>query len=215
MLDYTYFFFELFAFICCLYAYRKLDGEFKIFLPFLAFVVVYELANIYNLLLWHHTNAWCNNLEGIVELAVYGWFMASLDKRKAYRKRVYITVATGIIISLIDIFFIQSFWTLSTLAILLQNIILGTLVCVYFYNLLYNSDEYPDLLRFPPFLTTVGLLLYSLANLFYYGTFDYLMAQKNYHLFMLAHLVCEISCIFIYSLLGAAFLCFSRTKKLS
>jgi hypothetical protein len=217
MLFYSYFFFELFAFLCCVYAYRKLDSNFKIFLPFLAFVVVYEFICIFfmKLILLHHSNAWSGNIEGIVELVVYGNFMASLDKRKAYRKKVYFAVAVGIAIALADILFIHSFWTLATTSILAQNIILASLVCIYFYNLFNNPNEYHDLLRFPPFLATLGLLLYSLANLFYYATFDYLLTKNNYHFFMIAHWAIEISCGFIYTLLGISFLCFSRTRKLS
>ncbi|MDB5003441.1 MAG: hypothetical protein JWQ34_1666 [Mucilaginibacter sp.] len=215
MLYYNYFYAELLALASCMYAYRKLDSNFKIFLPFLAFVVIYEFANIYNLLLWHHTNVWSVNFEEIVELAVYGRFMASLDKRKTYRNKVYITIAAGIIISLIDVFFIQGFWSLGTIAIVLKNTILAVLVCIYYYNLLNNADDYPDLLGFPPFLATMGLLLYSLANFFYFAFFDYLVRKNNYVFLKLAQVIPQIGCILIYLLLSISFLCFLRTKKLS
>lgn len=214
---YLYFFFELFAFACCVYAYKKLDRNFKIFLPFLAFVVVYEFLNIFFLkfLLLHHSNAWCNNLEGIVELLVYGQFMTSLDERKPHKNRVRIAVALGLLITLIDIFFIHSFWTLATIAIIAQNIILAALAFIYLVSLFNHADEYPDLLRFPPFLATIGLLLYSLTSYFYYATFDILLAKNNYQFFMIAHLIAEVGCAFIYTFLGFAFLCFTRVKKLS
>jgi hypothetical protein len=216
MLYYIYFYFELFAFISCLYCYKRLDSNFKIFLPFLAFIVIYEFINMnyLHLLLWHHTNAWCNNVEVIIELAVYGWFMASLDKRKAYRKKVHIAVAASIAITLVDIFFIQGFWSLSTIAIILKNTLLAILVCVYYYNLLNNVNEHQDLLNFPPFLVTVGLLLYSLTNFFFYAFFNYLVYRNNYHFLKLAQVIPQISCIFIYSPLGVAFLCFLRPRKL-
>ena len=213
---YLYFFFELFAFICCVYAYKNLDSNFKIFLPFLAFVVVYEFTNMFFLkfLLLHHSNAWCNNLEGIVELLVYGQFMASLEKQKQYKRRMYLAVVICLLITLIDIFFIHSFWTLATVAISAQNIILATMAFVYLYNLFNHSDEYPYLLSFPPFLVAIGLLLYSLTGYLYSATFDSLLAKNNYHFFMIAHFVCEISCVFIYTFLGISFLCFTRSKKL-
>jgi len=215
MLDYLYFFFELLALISCAYSYKKLDQNFKIFLPFLVFIVIYEFANIYNWLNWHNTNAWCSNFEGIVELVVYGWFMASLDKRKQYRKKVYITVAAGIVITFVDMFFIQGFWNLGTIAIVIQNTILATLVCIYYHNLLNNNDEYLNLLRYPPFYATIGLLFYSLANFFYYAVFSYMLYKNNYYFYILARVITDIGCIFIYSLLAVSFLCFSRTKKLS
>ncbi|MDR6941925.1 hypothetical protein J2W55_001767 [Mucilaginibacter pocheonensis] len=215
MLNSLYFFFELFAFICCLYAYKKLDRNFKIFLPFLAFIVIFEFANMYDWLMWRHTNAWCYNFEGIIELTIYGWFMASLDKRRSYRKKVYMAIVAGIAITLIDIFLIQGFWTLATISIVVQNTILATLVCIYYYNLVNNSDEYLDLLSYPPFYTTIGLLFYTLTNFFYYAFFSYMLYVKNYHFYMVAKVICDIGCVFIYSLLAVSFLCFSRTKKLS
>jgi len=214
MLDYLYFVFELLAFISCAYFYKSLDKNFRIFLPFLAFVVIYEYANMYNLLMWHNTNAWCNNFEGIIELIVFGQFMASLDKRKAYRRKVHIAIAAGIAITLIDMF-IQGFWTYGTIAIVFQNTIIATLVCIYYYNLINNSDEYLDLLSYPPFYATIGLLFYSLANFFFYAFFSYMMYVKNYHFYMVAKVICDMGCVFLYSLLAVSFLCFSRTKKLS
>lgn len=210
-----YFFFELFAFICCAYAYRKLDSNFKILLPFLTFVVIYEFINIFfmKLILLHHSNAWCGNMEGVVELVVYGQFMASLDKRKAYKRRVYIAIATGITITIIDILFIHSFWTSTTVAFLSQNIILANMALVYLSNLLSHSDKYPNLFRFPPFLVATGLLLYSLTCFFHSVTFDNLLAKNNYHFFMIAYLVNEMGCAFIYTFLGLAFLRFTRVKS--
>ena len=215
MLDYLYFFFELLALISCVYSYKKLDQNFKIFLPFLIFIVVYELANIFGWLMWNHTNAWCNNMEGIVELVVYGRFMASLDKRRLYRKRVYTAVVAGSVITLIDMFFIQGFWNLGTIAIVLQNTLIATLVCIYYHNLINNTDEYLDLLRYPPFYATIGLLFYSLANFFYFAVFSYMQYKNNYNFYILARVITDIGCIFIYSLLAVSFLCFSKTKKLS
>lgn len=215
MLDYLYFVFELLAFISCLRFYKKLDQNFRIFLPFLSFVIIYEYVNLFNWLNWHNTNAWCNNFEGIIEMIVFGQFMASLDKRKAYRKKVYIAIAAGIVLTLIDMFFIQGFWTLGTIAIVVQNTILATLVCIYYYNLINNSDEYLDLLSYPPFYATIGLLFYALTNFFYYAFFSYMMYVNNYHFYLVAKVICDVGCIFLYSLLAVSFLCFSRTKKLS
>jgi hypothetical protein len=212
-----YFIFELFALVCCAYAYKKLDNNFKIFLPFLVFIVIYEFINIYDikLLLWHHSNAWCNNLESFIELIVYGQFMASLDARKNYKTRIYIATTIGVIITFIDIFFIHGLWNLATVAMVAQSIMLTCMACVYLYNLFNYSDEYPDLLRFPPFLIAIALLFYSSVNYFFFAPFDNLLAKYNAHLFGIAYLAHEIGIIFLYTFLGLAFLCFLRAKKLS
>jgi hypothetical protein len=210
-----YIYFELFALICCIVSYKKLDKNFKIFLPFLVFVVIYEYVNIYNWLLWHHTNAWCNNLEGILELGVYGYLIPSFDKRKTYRKKAYLFVAAGILFSFIDYFFLQGIWHLNTIAFVLQYSIVAILVCLYYFNLVKNSDEYLDLLSYPPFYTTVGLLLYSLASFFYYCFFSYMVYKNNFHFYILAKVMPTISSLILYTLLGVSFICFSRTKKSS
>ena len=217
MLDYFANFFELFAFLSCAYAYKKLDSNFKMFLPFLTFVIVYEFINAFflNLVLRHHSNAWCNNLESLLEFLVYGRFMASLDKRKAYKRKVYITVAAGIIITFVDIFFIHGFWMLGTVAIIIQNMIRAVLVFNYYYSLVNSLDDYPDLISYPPFLATTGLVVYSLVNCFYFITFDYLVYRKNYTFPMTVYIIHELSCVFLYSLLGVSFLCFLRPKKLA
>ena len=210
-------FFELFSLLSCIYAYKKLDNNFKIFLPFLTFVVVYELINIFfmRLVLWHHTNLWCHNFEGMIELAVYGQFMASLDKRKAYRRKVYIATITGIVVILADIVFLHGFWKLATAAFTIQNIIQAVLVFSYYYNLLHNMNDYPDLITHPPFLAATGLLVYSVVNCFYFTTFDFVVYQKRYPFPMTVITIHEISITFLYTLLGVSFLCFLRPKKLA
>jgi hypothetical protein len=213
--NYLSIYFELFALISCAFCYKKLDNNFKIFLPFLVFIVLYEFANVYNWLLIHHTNAWCNSLEGIVELAVLGYFIPSLDKRASYRKKAYAFVIAGIAFSFVDFFFIQGIWQLNTIAIVLQNTILAILVCVYYYNLINNTDDHLDLLHYPPFYATIGLLFYSLTNFFYYAVFSYMVYKNNYEFYILARVLTDLGCIFIYSLLAVSFLCFLRTKKLS
>jgi hypothetical protein len=90
----------------------------------------------------------------------------------------------------------------------------AALAFIYLVSLFNHADEYPDLLRFPPFLATIGLLLYSLTSYFYYATFDILLAKNNYQFFMIAHLIAEVGCAFIYTFLGFAFLCFTRVKKI-
>src|ERR1700712_2045304 len=120
MIGFVYFLFECIAFFTCLLAYKKFDKSYRWFLPFLAFIVIYEFVNIFDWLDLHNSNAWCSNFEGIVELMLYAPFIASLDKRKLYKKKVYCITVAGILISLIDIIFIQGFYKLATIAIVLQ-----------------------------------------------------------------------------------------------
>jgi len=206
MLDYIYFYFEFLAFSVCLYTYKKLDRNFKVFLPFLAFVVVYEFANIKNWLLWHHTNAWCNNLESIIEIIIYSRFLASLDKRKEYRKKINIALCIIVVFSFIDMLFIQGLFMMNTIAMVFQYCLLTILVCLYYFNLINNVDESLDIIRYPPFWAAAGILFYALAFIFYHIAFSYMVYKQNYHFYILAHVIPNIACLILYSLLSTAFI---------
>ena len=206
MLDYIYFYFELFAFFVCLYTYKKLDRNFKVFLPFLAFIVIYEFANLKYWTLWHHTNAWCSNLETIIEIVIYTRFISALDTRKSYKKSVNIVLFIIVLFSFIDMIFIQGFFMLNTIAIVLQYSMLTVLVCLYYFKLINNVDESLDIIRHPPFWATAGILFYTLAFLFYYIAFSYMAYKQNYKFFILAQVIPNIACLILYSLLSVAFI---------
>jgi len=206
MLDYIYFYFELFSFFVCLFTYKKLDRNFKVFLPFLTFIVIYEFANLKNWMLWHNTNAWCNNLESIIEIIIYTRFISSLDKRKQYRKNVRLLLFIIVLFSFIDMIFIQGFFMMNTIAMVFQYSMLTVLVCFYYFNLINNVDENLDIMRYPPFWATAGILFYALAFMFYHVAFSYMVYKQNYHFFILARVIPNIACLILYSLLSIAFI---------
>jgi len=206
MLDSIYFYFELFAFFVCLYTYKKLDRNFKVFLPFLSFIVIYEFANLKYWTLWHHTNAWCSNLESIIEIIIYTRFISALDKRKQYRKNVRIVLFIVVLFSFIDMIFIQGFFMLNTIAMVIQYSMLTVLVCLYYFNLMNNVDENLDIIRYPPFWATAGILFYALAFIFYHVAYSYMAYKQNYQFFLLAQVIPNIACLILYSLLSVAFI---------
>jgi hypothetical protein len=215
MLNSLYFFFECFAFICCLFVYKSLDKNFKGFLPFLAFIVIYEFANIKDWMLWRHTNTWCNNFEGLIEVTFYSRFIASLDKRTSYRKKVTYLLLIVLIISFIDMLFIQGIFSGNTIAGVVQCSFLAILICIYYYNLINNSDEYLDLIHYPPFLATIGILFYTIATVFYQAAFSYMVYKNNYQFYIIYKVVTNGTCVILYSMLSAAFICqYRKTKQL-
>jgi hypothetical protein len=203
------------TFAFSLYAYKKMDSNFKWFVPYFAFVIVYEFANMCDWLMIKHSNAWCNNLGGIVEFALFANFITSLDNRASYRKKVHIFIAVIILFTFIDIFFIQGFWKRATIAIVLQSLVILSLICNYYYNLLEEAREHLVLLKHPPFLVTTGLLFYFLSNAAFYSCFSFMVYKNNYHFYILAAIIPGLSNLLLNSLLIYAFLCFSKTKKLS
>lgn len=196
-------------------AYKQLACNFKWFLPYFAFIIVYELANLFNWLMIMHSNAWCNNFEGLIGFTLFASFITSLDKRTSYKRKVYILTAVIVLVSLIDIFFIQGFWKRATIALVLQALFILSLICNYYYNLLEEAPEHMVLLRHPPFLVNTGLLFYFLSNAVFYSCFTYMVYKNNYHFYILAATIPGLSNLLLNSLLIYAFICLSKTKKLS
>lgn len=215
MLYNLYFFSLIITFVVCLYAYKQLDGNFKWFLPYIAFVIIVEIASMRGLLVINHTNAWCNNNVQLMEFVLFTYFITSFGESKLYRKRVYLFASFIVLISIIDMLFIQGIWRQNTIALILQELFLLTLICIYYYNLLAEADERITLLKHPPFLAATGIFFYFLCNSAFYSCYSYMAYKNNYHFLILAKTIPGISNLFLNSLLTTAFLCFSKTKKLS
>ena len=203
------------AFICCVHAYKRLDKNFKWFLPYLGFVIVYEFATMRGWLTLNHTNSWCNNAEGLMEFLLFIYFMVSLTNKASYKKKVYQLAAIITLLSIIDMLFIQGIWKLNTMAIVLQDLFVLALICIYYGKLLNEAPEHLVLLKHPPFIAVTGLLFYFLSNTFYYSCFSYMAYKNNYHFYILAETLPGISNLLLNLLLIYAFICFSKTKKLS
>jgi len=203
------------TFAACLYAYKSLDNNFKWFLPYLGLVIVYVTLDYFNLFLIKKSNAWCNNLEGLIEFVLFAYFIASFDNRASYIKKVHILTGVVVLLSLIDTVFIQGIWKRFTIAMVLQDLFILSLICIYYHNLLEEAKEHLVLLKHPPFLAATGLLFYFLSNAIFYSCFSYMVYKKNYHFYILAGVIPGVSNLILNLVLVYTFLCFSKTKKLS
>jgi len=203
----------LLTFVACLYAYKSFDNSLKPFLPYFAFVVVYVTIDFFNLLMINHSNAWSNNLENMLDFTMFAYFIIWQDKRSLYKRKAYILVAVVILLSLIDIFFIQGFWQRATVAIVLQGLFILTLVCIYYYNLLEEAPEHLFLLKHPPFLVATGLLFYFLSLTFYYSFFSYMLYKNTYHFVILASTILSIANLMLNAILIYAFLCSFKNNR--
>ncbi|QEC76853.1 hypothetical protein [Mucilaginibacter ginsenosidivorax] len=161
------------------------------------------------------SNAWCNNLEGLLELALFTWFLASLVKNERYRKSVYKFAAIPILLSLVDIVYIQGFFKRATIAIVLQGIFLVVLICIYYRSLFEEADERLALLKHPPFLAATGLLFFFLSNTLFYACFSYMIYKNNYHFYIVATSIPGISNLLLNGLLAYAFLCSYNNKRIA
>lgn len=216
MLESFYFVMDVVAFACCLFTYRSLDRNFKTLLPLLSFILVYDFVNIFNWLNLHQSNAWCNNIEDIILFAFFTKFIQAFDERQEKRKRIYIAAGVVILISIVDILLVQGVFKRATIATVIQDLFLIWMICNYYYRLLNNdSDEYIELITHPPFLALTGIFFYYLSTTFFYACFSYMVYRNNYHFYLIAATLLNLTTFALNFLFSLAFICFFRKNRLS
>jgi hypothetical protein len=155
------------------------------------------------------------NVVMLIDFIFFAGFLTSLAKKESYKKRVYLLTSIVILLSLIDMIFIQGVWKLNTIAAVLQNLFILTLVFTYYRNLFAEAQEHLVLLKHPPFLVATGLLFYFLSNTFFYSCFSYMAYKNNYHFLILTRTITGLSNLLLNLLLIYAFLCFSKARRVS
>lgn len=202
------------AFLYCIYTYRQIDKTLKVFLICLSVGVLYESADMLGWTRFNHTNAWLANFEELFEFIIYTYFFTSLEKNRRYKSTVYKYACIVIVITIIDNLFIQGFWKLNTLAMVIQSLFVLLLIGIYYYKLLDKEGQIV-LLRHPAFLVATGLLFYFLAKTFYYSCFSLMAYKSNYSFLILTRVILGLANLMLYTLLLYAFFCSSKATKLS
>ncbi|WP_121808536.1 hypothetical protein [Mucilaginibacter kameinonensis] len=217
MLENFYYVMDVVAFVCCLFTYKGLDKNFKRLLPLLSFLLVYDFVNIFGWLNIYHSNAWCNNIEDILLFAFFTWFIQGFDERIERRKKVYIGAGVVILLSILDILFVQGgIWKRATAATLIQDLFLIWMICDYYYRLLNNdSDEYIELITHPPFLALTGIFFYYLSTTFFYSCFSYMAYRNNYHFYLITATLLNLTTFALNFLFSIAFICSFKKNRLS
>ncbi|WP_345213526.1 hypothetical protein [Mucilaginibacter gynuensis] len=215
MPTFLYLAFETIALLILIIQYKKLEKSVYIyFLPYLLFIVIYECASVFNLFNIHGSNAYITNIVITVEFAFYSFFLISLISRKLKRLLTALVIVC-LLFTLVDVFFLQGFWNLCTIAILVQYVMLIVLVCCFFYQLMNSSGQSMSLLSLPHFWVNTGLLFFCLAEFLFFAAFAYMASRNNYHYYLLSLVIANMANLILYSCLSISFLCFSKTKKLS
>ncbi|RYZ97808.1 MAG: hypothetical protein EOP47_20825, partial [Sphingobacteriaceae bacterium] len=123
-----YFIFEALALITALVQYKKIEKTpYLYFLPYLLLIVLYEIGSYFKIFVVNHSNAWITNIVISIEFLFYSCFLIVLLAKKL-RARLVILVASTFLFTVIDVFAIQGFWNLGTIAILVQYVVLIILV---------------------------------------------------------------------------------------
>lgn len=213
MFQYLYLFFELMALTFAVVQYKKMSHtRYAAFLPYLLFICLYELGSLKNLFHIHRNNAWVSNYVIIIEFIFYSFFIAGLLPPSLKRTVTKVNFAV-IAFTAIDIAFIQGFWNLATVGIIIQYITLITLVCMYFYHLMQQqTDEHISLINMPDFWVNTGLLFFCLLEFCFFCAFSYMVSRRSYYYFELWMVISNMANFILYSCLAVSFLCFSRKK---
>jgi hypothetical protein len=213
MLLSAYLLFELLAFITSVVKYRALKHtRYIYFIPYLFFILIYEYGSIENWFIIKRSNLWISNITLFIFFLFYSIFICDIIKTEKFKKWIWRLIVLSIFCSAANMAFIQGFWGLDTITILLQFAVLIVITCLYFYELMNYTDKELRILRLPGFWLNTGLLFFCLGQFLFYSSFAYMAYRKNYEYYVLHLVLANISNAILYSFLTISFLCI-RTKK--
>ncbi|MEB0263307.1 MULTISPECIES: hypothetical protein [unclassified Mucilaginibacter] len=213
MLLSAYLFFELLAFITSVVRYKALKhNRYIYFIPYLFFILIYEYGSIENWFIFKQSNLWITNITLFIFFLFYSIFIYGLIETVKFKEWIRRLIVLTIICSAANMAFLQGFWGLDTITILLQFAILISITCLYFYELMNLTGKELKVLRIPGFWLNTGLLFFCLGQFLFFSSFAYMAYLKIYEYSILHHVVANIANAILYSFLTISFLCI-RTKN--
>jgi hypothetical protein len=205
----VYIYFIALSFIISLFTYKDSKHSYlKFFPPFLFATLVAESVASY-LTSINKNNLYIYNVFTAFEFCFYIFFISNVISNKKAKTVIRLSCAVYLLISIINIFFIQGLFTFHTITYCLGCLIIVAL-CIYYFLELFRSPKSIKLSVEPAFWICSGLLffyccgfpLYAFAN--FWVKFRFVI--ENIEAFL------TILNIFLYSLFTIAFLC-SRTRN--
>ena len=216
MLNQIYIFFEILSFIVSIVQFSKFKNtQYKYFVPFLLFIVIYEYGTIENWFSIKHTNLWAANISMFIFFLFFSVFLLSLVKTEKFKKWITGAILLSVFFSILNIVFVQGFWKLDTITILFQFAILIVLTFVYFYELMNYAVVQISIISLPGFWLNTGLLFFCLANFLLYASFAFLADKKIINFLDLFAIIANLAIAILYSCLTISFLCFRKTSSQS
>lgn len=208
-----YLIFEIMAMLTAIFQYNKIkDTAYKAFIPYLLFIVFYEIGTICRLFGINHTNLWITNYNLFVSFLFFSIFILKLLKTEYFKKWIRRGIFLSIFLSIINNLFYQGFWKLDTITILIQFALLILITFLYFYELMNYVEGQLSVIRNPGFWLNTGLLFYCLGRFLFFSAFAYMAYKNNYQFSDLSDLISNFCNAILYSCLTISFLCFSKIK---
>jgi hypothetical protein len=161
----------------------------------------------------NQNNTFYYNLFSLFEFAFYIFFFTFLFHNRLVKKINRLVLIFYIIITTINIFFVQGMYTFHTYTYILGCIIIVTFAIIYFY-LLFRFPETGKLTRNPYFWIVAGLMFYHACSFSYMGLQNFItrtIQQYNWVLFF----VQDILNVLLYTSFTIGFLCKISIRKSS
>jgi len=215
MLVYSYLFFELLALITAVFQFsNSRQTIYKYFIPYLTFIVIYEIGSLLNWFSIDHKNLWIANITMTLSFLFYSWFLLKLIKTSYFKNWIKRVIVLSSFCSLVNMAWIQGFWKLNTITILLQFGIIISITCFYFYELMNYSEKVLFIIKLPDFWLNTGLLFFCLSEFLFFSAFAYMAYKNNYAYHLLFFVISNVANAILYSCLTVSFLCFNKTRRL-
>jgi hypothetical protein len=181
----------------------------------LILVVIYEYGNIRDWFYINHSNLYITNISGLAFFLFFSIFIQRLINNQTYKKLIGIIIPLTLLCAIINVLFIQGFWRLDTITILLQFAVIIFIICIYFYELMNSIDISIPIIKMPGFWLNTGLLFFCLAQFLLYSSFSFLAYKESREYILLFLTFSNIANAILYTCLVVCFLCFKRIKTLS
>lgn len=174
-------FFELLACIVGIACFKNVRNNYwKWFVVYLTVIVFAELLSEYLLMIKHLPNQWIYTWFVIpFEFLFFFWLYFQYFKNTSYRNQLFLLVTTGYLTCyIVDMVYLRKLqFAFSSFSYMAGSIFLLVLIIIFFIKLI-RSNEILEYKKDMMFWVSVGLLIFFLGSLPFYGLWNTL--RYNY-----------------------------------
>lgn len=203
-----YFFFEALALlVAILLCFRSAYKPLQAFIPFLLVIVLFEWGTLQGWFTINKSNLWSVNIITLIEFVFFAFFLHSILSRLSNKKKIVWIMGLILILSVVNIVFVQGLWRFHSYTYLLGAITIITFCCIYFSELMDQDLGAVSIALYPFFWICTGLLFFYLGQFLFFAFFEYMAYKKDYSYYSLFKVISNVSNVILYSCLSIGFLC--------
>lgn len=159
--------------------YRSLrPGWLRLFFYFLLFTLLTDIgAGLYSQQ-FHKSNHFIINSYLLVNFCFYLFIFIKSFEKRSFKKFGFIALAIFILFYMVDIIFIEGFYSFNVYTFCLGSILI-VLCCLLYFSILFTSEKLINYFASPVFWIATGLLFFYVGNLVQMSLLNYII---NNHL---------------------------------